>query len=104
MARRLEMLQPDQTNRPLQRQMAESLLTAGLDGAIEFAALNGWQGVLCELYGFAPVRRTGRTGSAPAGGIGERWEKGREHPSTGQPRPIRIGSPRTGIGKKRRKS
>ncbi len=59
MARRPEMLQPKQTNRPFQRQMAECLLTDGLDEAIEFAALNGWQGVLSELYGFAPALYTG---------------------------------------------
>ncbi len=64
MAQRPEMLQPEQTNRPLHRQMAESLLTNGLDGAIEFAALNGWQGVLSELYGFAPARRTGGSRAA----------------------------------------
>ncbi|MFQ5764208.1 MAG: hypothetical protein ACE5GT_04715 [Rhodospirillales bacterium] len=39
--------------------MAESLLAAGLDEAIEFAALNGWQGVLSELYGLAPALRQG---------------------------------------------
>ncbi len=64
MAQRPEMLQPEQTNRPFQRKMAECLLTAGLDEAIEFAALNGWQGILSELYGFAPARRTGGSRAA----------------------------------------
>ncbi len=71
MARRPEMLQPEQTNRPFQRQMAECLLTAGLDEAIEFAALNGWQGVLSELYGFAPAFRTGGS-RRPADGMREK--------------------------------
>ncbi len=71
MAQRPEMLQPEQTNRPLQRQMAECLLTAGLDEAIEFAALNGWQGVLSELYGFAPALCTGGP-RRPVGGMSER--------------------------------
>ena len=64
MAQRPEMLQPEQTNKPFQRQMAECLLTAGLDKAIEFAALNGWQGVLSELYGFAPALPHRGTASA----------------------------------------
>ena len=71
MAQRPEMLQPEQTNKPFQRQMAECLLTAGLDEAIEFAALNGWQGVLSELYGFAPAGRAGGP-RRPVGVISER--------------------------------
>jgi len=50
---------PVQTNLSLQRRMAEILLTAGLDEAIEFAVLNGWQGVLNELYGLASAHHTG---------------------------------------------
>ena len=73
MAQRPEMLQPEQTNRSLQRRMAECLLDAGLDEAIEFAGLNGWQGVLSELSEFAPAHHTAEPGR-PIVGMRERWK------------------------------
>ncbi len=102
MAHRTEMLQPEQTNRSLQKQMAECLLSADLDEAIEFATRNGWQGVLRELYGLTPALRNGGP-RRPVDGMGERWEKGRKNLSTEHARPTRTGRPRAGIGKKRRK-
>jgi len=46
--------------------MAEILLSAGVDEAIEFAVLNGWQGVLNELYAIAASPRSGGPGSRNA--------------------------------------
>ena len=66
MAGRQERHQPEQTNTSLQRRMAEILLSSGVDEAIEFAILNGWQGVLNELYSIVASPRTGGPGSRNA--------------------------------------
>ncbi len=59
------MAQADHSNQPLQQRMARSLIDAGLDEAIEFAALNGWNGVLGELRRIRPKQAAGDASSEP---------------------------------------